>query len=277
MLNADLHCHSNFSDGVLTPAEVARYAYEGGVKLWSLTDHDELGGQHAAHQAATALGMQYVHGVEISVTWSERTVHVVGLNIDPDCVALVAGLAETRRGRVVRAQAMATGLANVGIADAYEGALRYVSNPDLISRTHFARYLVAAGFAPSLPAVFKRYLTEGHPGFVPHCWAPLTDAVNWIKAAGGVAVIAHPGRYRYTLLEYESLFTTFKELGGMAIEVITGSHTPQQYKEYAQVARHYGFWASRGSDFHAPKESRTALGSLPALPADLTPVWQAWL
>ncbi|BBE09365.1 PHP domain-containing protein [Mycoavidus cysteinexigens] len=277
MLNADLHCHSNCSDGVLTPAEVARYAYAGGVKLWSLTDHDELSGQHAAHQAATALGMQYVCGVEISVTWAERTVHVVGLNFNPDCAALVNGLAEARRGRVARAQAMATELAKVGIKDAYAGALRYASNPDLIARTHFARYLVEAGFAPSLPAVFKRYLIEGHPGFVPHCWAQLTDAISWINAAGGVAVLAHPGRYRFTPREFEILLTTFKELGGKAIEVITGSHTKQQYQEYAQIARHYGFWASRGSDFHAPKESRTALGSLPALPADLTPVWHAWL
>jgi len=277
MLNADLHCHSNFSDGVLTPAEVARYAYAGGVKLWSLTDHDELGGQHAACQAATALGMQYIYGVEISVTWAERTVHVVGLNIDPDCLALVHGLAEVRRGRMARAQAMAAQLAKVGVANAYAGALRYATNPDLIARTHFARYLVEAGFAPSLPAVFKRYLTEGHPGFVPHRWAQLTDAINWIKEAGGIAVLAHPGRYRYARREFERLFTAFKELGGQAIEVITGSHTTQQYQEYAQVARHYGFWASRGSDFHAPKESRTALGSLPALPADLRPVWQAWL
>ncbi len=194
-MNADLHCHSNVSDGALTPAEVAQRAHAARVTLWALTDHDEVGGQLAAREAAQALGMRYVCGVEISVTWASRTVHVVGLNVDPAAPALVDGLYRTRNGRAARALEMGERLAEIGIPGAYEGALRYVSNPDLISRTHFARYLVEAGHAASTSEVFARYLGDGKPGCVPHRWARLDDAVGWIQQAGGEAVIAHPGRY----------------------------------------------------------------------------------
>lgn len=276
-MNADLHCHSNVSDGQLTPAEVARRAHAGGVALWALTDHDEVAGQGQARSEAESLGMRYVSGVEISVTWASRTVHVVGLGIDPSCPALLAGLASTRSGRAARAHAMSDSLAALGIEGAYEGALAYVSNPDLISRTHFARFLVEKGYAASMPDVFDRYLGEGKPGFVPHRWASLEGAVQWILAAGGTAVIAHPGRYKYTPLEFDTLFGQFLDLGGKAIEVVTGSHTPDQYREYADVARRFNFEASRGSDFHAPSEGRTEFGKLPPLPTDLTPVWERWL
>jgi hypothetical protein len=276
MINADLHCHSNFSDGVLAPAEVARRAKAGGVALWAMTDHDELGGQDEARRTAEDLGLRYVAGVEISVTWAMRTVHVVGLAIDPQNAALAAGLAATRGGRDGRGRLIADRLAEVGIPGAYEGALKYASNPALLSRTHFARYLVENGHAESTADVFARYLAEGRPGYVPHRWAALDQAVSWIEGAGGVAVLAHPGRYKYTSLEFGELFSAFRDLGGRAIEVVTGSHTPDQYREYAEVARRYGFRASRGSDFHAPGEGRTELGSLPMLPADLTPVWQDW-
>jgi predicted metal-dependent phosphoesterase TrpH len=276
-MNADLHCHSNVSDGLLAPAEVARRAHAGGVTVWSLTDHDELGGQSEARAAAEALGIRYLPGVEISVTWAARTLHVVGLGVDPSCPTLVEGLRATRNGRTARAQAMAAALEAVGIPGAYEGALRFVSNPDLISRTHFARFLVEKGFAPSTADVFDRFLGEGKPGYVAHRWATLENAVGWIGAAGGIAVIAHPGRYRYTPLEFDALFGTFVDLGGRAIEVVTGSHTPDQYREYADVARRFGFEASRGSDFHAPGEGRVELGALPPLPPDLTPVWDRLL
>ena len=276
-MNADLHCHSNVSDGLLAPADVARRAHAGGVTVWSLTDHDELGGQRDARAAAEALGMRYLSGVEISVTWAGRTVHVVGLGVDPACPALVEGLRATRNGRSARAQAIAAALEAVGIAGAYEGALQFVSNPDLISRTHFARFLVEKGFAASTADVFDRFLGEGKPGYVPHRWATLDNAVSWIEAAGGIAVIAHPGRYRYTPLEFDALFSAFIDLGGRAIEVVTGSHTPDQYREYADVARRFGFEASRGSDFHAPGEGRVELGALPPLPPDLTPVWDRLL
>lgn len=276
-MNADLHCHSTVSDGQLAPAAVAQRAQAGGVTLWALTDHDEVGGQKEARAAAEALGMRYVCGVEISVTWASRTVHIVGLNIDPDCPTLVDGLARMRSGRAARAEAIGARLAELGIDGAYEGALRYVSNLDLISRTHFARFLVEAGHAASMQDAFSRYLGDGKAGYVPYRWAKLEDAMTWIRAAGGEAVVAHPGRYAYTPVQFGALFGEFVDLGGKAIEVVTGSHTPDQYAEYANVARRYGFEASRGSDFHAPGPDSIEPGSLPPLPPDLKPVWKRWL
>jgi 3',5'-nucleoside bisphosphate phosphatase len=277
MMNADLHCHSNVSDGQLSPADVARRAHAGGVTLWSLTDHDEIGGQQTARETAEALGMQYLSGVEISVTWASRTVHIVGLNFDPAHPGLIEGLYRTRHGRAARAVAIGEQLAALGIEGAYEGALKYVSNPDLISRTHFARFLVEQGVAASTADVFDRFLGDHKPGYVPHRWAKLADAVGWIRQAGGEAIIAHPGRYAFTPVEFDAFFAEFIDLGGCAIEVVTGSHTPDQYREYAEVARRFGFEASRGSDFHGPGEGRVDLGSLPPLPSDLKPVWERWL
>ncbi|HEU4846487.1 MAG TPA: 3',5'-nucleoside bisphosphate phosphatase [Burkholderiaceae bacterium] len=276
MLKVDLHCHSNVSDGVLAPAAVAQHAREAGVDVWALTDHDEVGGVAAARAAARALGMQFVSGVEISITWARETVHIVGLQLDETNPALLAGLARTRSGRDARGREMAAQLAAVGIPDAYEGALKYVGNPDLMSRTHFARYLIEIGACANVPDVFKKYLTEGKPGYVPHSWASLTDAVGWIRGAGGIAVIAHPGRYKFNQLAQGALFDEFKQLGGKAIEVVTGSHTPEQYAVYAQLANQYGFLASRGTDFHAPGEARVDFAQLPPLPANVTPVWHDW-
>jgi hypothetical protein len=276
-MNADLHSHSTVSDGELAPAAVAQRARAGGVTLWSLTDHDEIGGQQQARAAAEALGMGYLCGVEISVTWASRTVHIVGLGIDPENPTLVDGLARMRNGRNARAEAIGARLAELGIEGAYEGALPYVSNPDLISRTHFARFLVEAGHVASLQDAFSRYLGDDKPGYIPYRWAKLEEALTWIKAAGGEAVVAHPGRYPYTPVQFDALFGEFIDLGGKAIEVITGSHTPDQYGEYANVARRYGFEASRGSDFHGPGADTIEPGSLPQLPSDLKPVWQRWL
>lgn len=276
MLRVDLHCHSNVSDGVLAPAAVAARARAGGVDVWALTDHDEVSGVAAARAAATGLGMRFVAGVEISVTWAGQTVHIVGLQIDESNAALQAGLARTRSGRDARGREMAAQLAAAGIADAYEGALKYVGNPDLMSRTHFARYIVECGKCANLPEVFRKYLVEGKPGFVPHRWAALTDAVGWIRGAGGIAVIAHPGRYPLSDLAQGALFDEFKQLGGSAIEVVTGSHTADQYPQYARLANDYGFLASRGTDFHAPDESRTDFALLAALPSSVKPVWHDW-
>lgn len=276
-INADLHCHSTVSDGLLAPREVAARAAAHGVTLWALTDHDEVGGQAAAREAAESLGMDYLPGVEISVTWAGRTLHIVGLGIDPDAAALVQGLERTRSGRSARAEDMAEALGKLGIHGAYAGALSYAGNPDMISRTHFARFLVEHGHCRDIAEVFDRYLGEGKPGFVPHRWARLADAIGWIRGAGGVAVMAHPGRYTLTLLEHEALFDEFKDLGGEGVEVVTGSHTPDQYARYADVARRYGLLASRGSDFHGPGEGRVELGELPPLPDNLTPVWSRWL
>jgi len=274
ILNADLHCHSVVSDGTLTPEVLAARAAANGVDLWALTDHDEIGGQHRALAAAKAQGMRYLTGTEISVTFAGVTVHIVGLGFDPDDAALVQGLSATRGGRGARAMEMAEQLAKVGIHGAYEGALRYVGNPELISRTHFARFLVEVGACRDTPEVFRKYLTEGKPGFVPHRWAQLGDAVRWITEAGGMAIIAHPARYAFTANEEWALFSEFKAHGGRGVEVVTGSHTNAEAIRYAETALEFGLAASRGSDFHSPEESHTDLGKLPLLPGQLTPVWE---
>jgi predicted metal-dependent phosphoesterase TrpH len=272
-LNADLHCHSVVSDGTLTPEALAARAKAHAVALWSLTDHDEVGGQHRARAAALALGLPYLTGTEISVTFASVTVHIVGLGFDPDHPGLVQGLARTRGGRDARAQEMAQQLAKVGVHGAFEGALKYAGNPELISRTHFARFLVETGVCTDTYEVFRRFLTEGKPGFVPHRWASLSDAVRWIREAGGMAVIAHPARYDHSPTAEYALFSEFKALGGQGVEVVTGSHSPAEYPIYADMALEFGLFASRGSDFHSPEESRCELGSLPALNRHLTPVW----
>ena len=274
-LNADLHCHSVVSDGTLTPEALAERAAAGGVQLWSLTDHDEIGGQARAIAAARAAGMAYLTGTEISVSFAGRVVHIVGLGFDHESTELAEGLRATRGGREARARDMAASLAQVGIHGAFEGALKYVGNPDLISRTHFARFLVDAGHCSDVPEVFRRFLTEGKPGFVPHKWAALKDAVGWITRAGGIAVIAHPGRYGFTPTEEYALITEFMAHGGRGIEVVTGSHTPAEFQQYADTAREFDLLASRGSDFHSPEESRVDLGSLPPLSSGLSPVWAA--
>jgi len=274
MSNADLRCHSCVSDGTLKPEALAARAHANGVQLWALTDHDEVGGQQPARDAAYALGLPYLSGCEISVTFAGETVHIVGLGFDIENASLREGLAATRGGRERRARDMSDALAAVGIEGAYEGALKYVGNPDLISRTHFARYLVEIGACSDTPEVFRRYLTSGKPGYVPNRWAALGDAVRWIREAGGMAVIAHPGRYRFTPNEEYALFCEFKAHGGEGVEVVTGSHMPSHYVKYTGMAIEFGLCASRGSDFHSPSESRTDLGTLPPLPAQLTPVWE---
>ncbi len=273
ILNADLHCHSVISDGTLTPEALAERARANGVELWALTDHDEIGGQHRAMAAARAQGLKYLTGTEISITFASQTVHIVGLGFDPDNEQLKQGLAQTRGGRGQRAQEMSDGLAAVGIKGAYKGALKFVGNPELISRTHFARFLVESGVCKETNEVFRKYLTEGKPGFVPHRWASLGDAVTWITQAGGVAVIAHPARNKFSANEEYALFSEFKTHGGQGVEVVTGSHTPAEYVKYAATAVEFGLAASRGSDFHSPDESHTDLGTLPYLPGALTPVW----
>ncbi len=273
-LNADLHCHSVVSDGTLTPEALAARAKANGVELWALTDHDEIGGQVRAAAAAAANGMAYLTGTEISVTFANETVHIVGLGFDATNPIIVNGLAKTRGGRGERAMEMSDGLAKVGIKGAYDGALTFVGNPELISRTHFARFLVESGVCKDTYEVFRKYLTEGKPGYVPHRWASLGDAVGWITQSGGVAVVAHPGRYKFTANEEFALFSEFKTHGGQGVEVVTGSHTTAEYVEYAAVAKEFGMAGSRGSDFHSPDESRIDLGTLPMLPGDLMPVWE---
>jgi predicted metal-dependent phosphoesterase TrpH len=272
-LNPDLHSHSTVSDGTLAPEQLAARASANGVDLWALTDHDEISGQARAQAAARAAGIRYLTGVETSVTFADTTVHIVGLGFDPDDPQLIAGLAATRSGRNARAQAMAARLDQLGIPGAYAGALPYAGNPELIGRTHFARYLIQAGVCRDTAEVFRKYLGEGKPAYVPHQWARLSDAVRWITWAGGVAVIAHPARYNLTPTAEYALFTEFKAHGGQGVEVVTGGHTPAQARQYAAMAREFNLAASRGSDFHNPQDDKCDLGQLAPLPHDLTPVW----
>lgn len=274
--NADLHCHSNMSDGVLEPAALVARAIDNGVELFSLTDHDEVSGQQRAADAARERGLDYVGGVEVSVSWGGETVHVVGLRIDWNDQALCAGLARTRSGRDSRAREMAVQLERAGVPDAWAGAMRHVGNPALISRTHFARHIVECGICDDVSEVFRKYLVEGKPGYVEHRWARLTEAVEWIRGAGGVAVLAHPGRYRFNETALWALVDEFRLAGGQAIEVVCGSHTRDQFRRFARVALEAGLAASRGADFHAPGERHTELGRLPLLPDSVVPVWKDW-
>jgi hypothetical protein len=272
-MNADLHCHSTASDGALAPAEVVRRAAARGVTLLALTDHDQLDGLQEAGAAAAECGVAFVDGVEVSVSWRGTTVHVVGLRVDSRDHALRSGLEHVRGGRLRRAQRIGEALAAAGIEGCFEGALALAENPAMVSRTHFARFLVREGVAEDTRAVFRRFLVQGKPGYVPHQWAELDDALRWIRGAGGVAVLAHPGRYGLSADAMAELLERFKLGGGEAIETVTGSHSRGQYHEFSELARHYGLAASRGSDFHGPGEG-AELGSLPGLESALEPVWR---
>ena len=283
--NFDCHNHSIYSDGLLRPRELVELAKQSGCDAVALTDHDNTGGLAEGEDAAAEIGLRFIRGVELSVSWPGRssasatadinpiTIHVVGLGIDPHALALRSGIASIRDGRLDRARQMGASLANMGITGVFEEALALAENKDMIGRTHFARALVARGQAKNVGAVFGRFLTPGKPGFVAHQWASLDNAIQWITGAGGVAVLAHPGRYKLSAQEMRELLREFKETGGTAIEVITGSHEKHQYREYASLAREFDFMASRGSDFHGHGESRFRPGTLPPLPADLVPVW----
>lgn len=271
----DLHCHSTVSDGVLAPAELVRYAHGQGIRLLALTDHDDVAGLAEAKQQADELGMQFVNGVEISVLWHDRTVHIVGLQIDPNHEPLSDGLASIRQGRIVRAQRIADELAKIGIHGSLEGAYRY-SKGSIISRAHFARYLVELGYAKDTAAVFKRYLVKGKPGYVRHEWASLQQALEWIHGSGGVAVMAHPGRYDMGKQLLHQLIEEFIQLGGRGIEVVTGSHRPEQFRTFADIAKRYQLLSSLGSDYHGKGQSYIAMGHFTSLPTDCVPVWQDW-
>jgi hypothetical protein len=263
------------SDGVLPPADVVARAAANGVHVLALTDHDDVAGIASAQMAANAAGLTLIPGVEISVSWGGQTVHIVGLRIDPAHSVLAAGLADIRLGRIERAHRMSDDLAKSGIAGAYEGAYDFAVNKEMVGRTHFARWLVAQGHAPDMRTAFRRFLTRGHPGYVEHEWTSLENAVGWIRASGGMAVVAHPGRYAFNARELHLLLDAFRALGGEGIEVITGSHHPSEYGKFADLARAFGLKASRGADFHAPGEG-IDIGRLPALPHYCQPVWQGW-
>ena len=273
--NHDLHAHSTASDGSLSPTRLMQRAHAAGVEVMALTDHDTLEGLPEAREAAAGLGLGFVPGVEISVTWERITVHIVGLGVDPESEVLDRGLARLREFRDWRAEEIGRRLARHGIAGAFEGALAY-SNGRLISRTHFARFLVEKCHARDLRAVFRRFLVNGKPGYVAGQWAELEDAVRWIHEAGGQAVIAHPARYKVNRSKLRRLIGEFVELGGEAIEVVSGSHSREDYFTIAAHAHDFGLLASAGSDYHGPEHPWIELGRLPALPRGCKPIWQEW-
>lgn len=272
-MNCDFHCHSTISDGLLPPGEVVRRAAANGVDRLALTDHDDTGGLALARASASEAGIDLVNGVEISIEWNELPFHIVGLGIDPDARILIDGLNSVRSGRIERAQRMSQELEKVGIPGVFEGAMKHAENPNLISRAHFARYMVEIGVAADPHKIFESYLVPGRPGYVDHRWASLEDSVRWIVESGGVAVVAHPARYKISAPVLRRFLGGFKDCGGRAIEVATGSHTPDQMSHFAKLANQFGFMGSRGSDFHGPAESWADLGQVAPLPEGVTPVW----
>lgn len=276
MLNIDLHCHSTASDGVLSPAELLAHAASLGVNVLALTDHDAVDGLCEAKKAADQYGISLINGIEISVTWRKRTLHIVGLDINPDYRPLLEGIRDIYERRIERARNIARELSMYGIEGSYEGAYSYAGEGRLIGRTHFARFLVARGYAKDIKTVFKKFLTKGKPGYIHHEWVSLPQAIDWICSSGGQAVIAHPARYQLGKNLLEELLDEFKALGGVGIEVVSSSHTPEQVEQFAQLATKQGLFASCGSDYHGPNESHFNLGRLPPIPANCTPIWHDW-
>ena len=262
----------------MAPGDVVRRAADQGVELYALTDHDEVSGLAEANAAAAERSLAFVPGVEVSVTWGTTTVHVIGLGVDMEDATLRDRLAHVRSGRTRRAQEIDAGLMAAGIDGALEGALRHAENPRMIGRTHFARFLVEKGVCRDVREVFKRYLVEGKPGYVPHRWATLAEAVDMIGAAGGVAVVAHPARYRFDELALHTMLEEFRDVGGKALEVVTSNHTPDDVRRFTKLALEFGFEASSGSDFHGPGESANVeLGRVAPLAPELTPVWHRFV
>ena len=272
----DLHTHSTASDGTLTPTELVVRAARVGIQVLALTDHDTLNGIAEAQAAAAELGLTLIPGVEISVTWGGRTIHILGLGLDPTASALNAGLLGVREYRDWRAKEIGLRLAAKGVEGAYAGALALAADERFVGRTHFARFLVQRGYAATVRDVFNRYLVKGKPGFVTGDWASLEEALGWIRDAGGQAVIAHPARYSLTGFKMRHLIGEFRELGGVGIEVVSGSHSRDEAFLYAQRARDASLLASAGSDYHGPEHPYMELGRLPNLPAGCTPIWADW-
>jgi predicted metal-dependent phosphoesterase TrpH len=245
------------------------------VNVLALTDHDDIAGLDEARQKASQMNMIFINGVEISVTWQKRTVHIVGLNFEANNQNLKSHLETIRQGRDDRAKRMSHALGLAGIEYAYEGAMKYAQS-GILGRIHFARYIVEKGFAKDIKSVFKKYLTQGKPGYVEHEWASLEDAVGWIRDAGGAAVIAHPGRYDMGNKLYPRLMSDFKAAGGVGIEVVSGSQDPSQSHFFADMADQYDLLASCGSDFHGPGISHREMGRLFQFPNQCQPIWMDW-
>ncbi|WP_408021565.1 PHP domain-containing protein [Solemya pervernicosa gill symbiont] len=271
----DLHAHSTASDGTLSPTALVARAHEKGVKVLALTDHDNTAGIEEARIEANRLGIELVAGAEISVTWGAQVVHIVALNVDIENAELQTGLNRLCDFREWRAEEIGRRLEKAGIAGAYEGARRFAKGR-IVGRTHFGHFLIDAGHAKDMRQVFKRYLVRNKPGHVSGEWAAIDEAVGWIKAAGGQSVIAHPARYSMTATKLRRLFGAFKECGGDALEVVSGSHSASENIVMASHARAFDLLSSSGSDYHGPETPWTELGRLPDLPNGCEPIWADW-
>lgn len=271
----DLHSHSTASDGELTPAELVRHAASKGVQILALTDHDVTDGLAEARAEAALAGIELINGVEISVTWNKKLIHVVGLNFDPENEALQTGLAKLRQSRIGRSEKIANRLAKAGIEGALAGAQAYAGG-QILSRTHFAKFLLAEGHVKTMQAAFDKYIGEGKKAYAAGEWASLEEALGWINGAGGVAVIAHPARYKLSATKLRALCQDFKDLGGVAIEVSSGKFDAIEVRNMSEYAQRFDLAASLGSDFHGPSQAWLQMGRLPALPKACRPVWQAW-
>ncbi|WP_054772915.1 PHP domain-containing protein [Methylogaea oryzae] len=271
----DLHCHSTASDGALSPTEVVQRAAQKGVTTLALTDHDCVNGLQEAAAAAQTLGISLIPGIELSTTWNRQCVHVVGLRIDPDNAPLRQGMAQLTEIRAGRAREIGRRLAKIGFAEAYDTAIA-LAGKSMITRPHFARALVQQGRAVDEKAAFERFLARGKHGYVTTEWAPLAEAVGWVRQAGGIAVLAHPFRYNLTGTKMRELVEAFIAAGGEAMEVVCGNSNRDEIRHAAELATRHGLLASAGSDFHSPDIHWLELGRLQELPAGLTPVWQRW-
>ncbi len=271
----DLHTHSSASDGTLAPGDLVQRAAQAGIQVLALTDHDTTAGIGEARVAAQGAGVHLIPGAEISTSWGGRTVHILGLGIDPKNPVLQAGLQRLRAARHRRAEEIGRRLAQNGIPDALAGA-QALSNGQLLGRGHFARFLLQRGYGATMGEVFQHFLIRGKPGYVRGKWAQLGETVAWIRAAGGQAVIAHPARYGFSSLKMLRLIEEFKAAGGVGLEVLSGSHRQDEVQRFARQARKHHLLASCGSDYHGPEDPHRVLGQIPPLPAGCLPIWRDW-
>ncbi len=273
MLNVvDLHMHSFYSDGEFYPEWLVALAQSAGVQLISLTDHDEIAGLPHMRRAAEQAGIPFVTGVEITTSWGTKSIHVVGLNFDENNLQLIDYLQHIRCEREKRAHTIAQKLADFGMPNAWEGIAPFVTNPNLISRNHFAGWMVKQGYVKNRQVAFDLWLGNDKPAYVPCLYGRVQEAVNVILQAGGVPVLAHPGRYGMEGWALQELLDAFKNAGGVALEITTGSHKPEHVPQFTKIALEQGFEASTGSDFHF-YSSRSQVGQQGMFSSELTPVW----
>ena len=269
----DLHCHSIASDGALSPSEVVQRAHQQGVTVLALTDHDTAAGLPEAEQAANSLGIRLIKGIELSAIYQNQCLHILGLNIDPTHPALQAGIAKQHQLRAERARKISDKLEKKRIPGAYDAVTQAAGHAE-ITRSHFADFLLAQHYVSTQQEAFDRYLAKGKPAYVPTAWAELAEVIDWIKQAGGIAVMAHPLRYKMSTTWLNKALLEFKKLGGQGLEVVNGRAGGDEIRLSAQYATRHQLHASVGSDFHAPDNQWLELGRLAELPAQLSPVWE---